>query len=90
MAQRLIQYEPERIDNYILSLTELSEIVATLARLPVAERKKLAGLNPARADVILAGALLLETFMRIYGFKDLVVSNRGLRHGVVLEGLMEL
>lgn len=84
MAQNLTQYEPERIDNFVLSLNKLNEIVATLVRLPIAERKKLAGLNPARADVILAGALLLETFMRIYGFENLVVSNRGLRHGVVL------
>lgn len=89
MAQGLTQYEPERIDRFVLSLTKLNEIVATLTRLPIAERKKLAGLNPARADVILAGALLLETFMRVYGFDHIVVSNRGLRHGVVLDGAME-
>lgn len=87
MAQGLTQYEPERIDRFMLSLTKLNEIAATLARLPIAERKKLPGLNPARADVILAGALLLETFMRVYGFDHIVVSNRGLRHGVVLEGV---
>ncbi len=86
MAQGLTQYEPERIDNFVLTFSSLNEIVSTLVRLPIAERKKLAGLNPARADVILAGALLLETFMQIYGFEEIVVSNRGLRHGVVLAG----
>lgn len=84
MAQGLTQYEPERIDNFALSVNTLSEIVATLVRLPIAERKQLAGLSPGRADVILAGALLLETFMRVYRFEQIVVSNRGLRHGVVL------
>ena len=84
MAQGLTQYEPERIDNFALSFNTLSEIVATLVRLPIAERKQLPGLSPGRADVILAGALLLETFMRIYRFEQIVVSNRGLRHGVVL------
>ncbi len=83
MAQGLMQYEPERIDRYTLSLTKLNQIAATLTRLPIAERKKLPGLNPARADVILAGALLLERFMNIYGFEKIVVSNRGLRHGVL-------
>lgn len=89
MAQGLTQYESDRIDRYTLSLTKLNEIVATLARLPIVERKILPGLNPARADVILAGALLLETFMRVYDFDHIVVSNRGLRHGVVLAGVME-
>ncbi len=89
MAQGLMQYEPDRIDHYALSLSKLQEIVATLTRLPVAERKGLPGLNPARADVILAGALLLETFMHIYAFENIVVSNRGLRHGVLLDGVVE-
>lgn len=89
MAQGLTQYEPERLDNFALSLSKLNEIVATLIRLPIAERKRLTGLNPARADVILAGALLLEIFMQTYGFERIVVSNRGLRHGVVLEGVNE-
>lgn len=89
MAQGLVQYEPDRIDHFTLTLTGLHEIVMTLIRLPIAERKNLPGLNPARADVILAGAMLLETFMKIYGFNRIVVSNRGLRHGVILDEVIE-
>jgi exopolyphosphatase/guanosine-5'-triphosphate,3'-diphosphate pyrophosphatase len=43
------------------------------------------GLSAARADVILAGALILETFLEVYHFSELLVSDRGLRYGVLVE-----
>ncbi len=87
MAQKLSHYDPKSIDGFILTAPQLGELVGELARLSVAERQKLPGLNPARADVILAGALLLEIFMQLYGFAQIVVSDRGLRHGVLVGAL---
>jgi exopolyphosphatase/guanosine-5'-triphosphate,3'-diphosphate pyrophosphatase len=48
------------------------------------------GLSPARADVILAGALILETFLDLYHFTEILVSDRGLRYGVLVEKAVPL
>jgi exopolyphosphatase/guanosine-5'-triphosphate,3'-diphosphate pyrophosphatase len=48
-------------------------------------RRGMAGLEPGREDVILAGTLILRTLMRELGFDRCVVSDFGLREGVVLD-----
>jgi exopolyphosphatase/guanosine-5'-triphosphate,3'-diphosphate pyrophosphatase len=85
MAQAMREYDPRRIDGFILTRQKLGEIIVELRRRTVAERRELPGLPAARADVILAGALILETFLDLYRFPELMVSNRGLRYGVLLE-----
>jgi len=89
MAQQLTEYDPGHIDGYVLSKKMLRTLVAQLSGLTIAQRKKLAGLSPARADVILAGALILEMFMDAYDFDEIIVSSRGLRYGVLLGFEME-
>jgi exopolyphosphatase/guanosine-5'-triphosphate,3'-diphosphate pyrophosphatase len=85
MAQEMREYDPGRIDGFILTRQKLGEIIIELRRRPVAERRELPGLSAARADVILAGALILETFLDLYKFPELMVSDRGLRYGVLVE-----
>lgn len=85
MAQAMRDYDPQRIDGYILTPQKLGEIIIELRRRTVAERCQLPGLSAARADVILAGAIILETFMDLYKFSKLMVSDRGLRYGVLVE-----
>jgi exopolyphosphatase/guanosine-5'-triphosphate,3'-diphosphate pyrophosphatase len=43
------------------------------------------GLQPARAEVILAGALIVRTIMDLLGQETVTVSDRGLRHGLLAE-----
>jgi len=83
MAQQLAAYEAQRIDGFVMSAAQLHELIEELARRRVAERQALPGLSPARADVILAGALLLEVFLQTYDFAHVLVSDRGLRYGVL-------
>ncbi|MGH7455737.1 MAG: Ppx/GppA phosphatase family protein, partial [bacterium] len=85
MALAMQEYDPRRIDGYLLIRQKLGEIVAELTRRTIAERCQMPGLSPARADVILAGALILETFLDIYQFEKILVSDRGLRYGVLVE-----
>jgi len=85
MAQAMREYDPQRIDGYILTRQKLGEIIIELRRRTVAERCQLPGLSAARADVILAGAIILETFIDLYKFSELMVSDRGLRYGVLVE-----
>ncbi len=48
-------------------------------------RRGIVGLQPKRAEVILAGACILRTVMEKLGKSTLTVSDRGLRHGVLAE-----
>jgi exopolyphosphatase/guanosine-5'-triphosphate,3'-diphosphate pyrophosphatase len=48
----------------------------------IEERQTLAGMEPKRADVIVAGALILLLSAREFGATELEVSTRGLRYGV--------
>ena len=87
MAQQLTHYDAQRIDGFVMHARQLHELIATLTRLPLRERQKLPGLNPARADVILAGALILEVFMKVFDFSQVLVSDRGLRYGVLVDAV---
>ena len=85
MAQRRHEYDPNRIDGFILTRQKLGELIIALRERTIVERRQLAGLSPARADVILAGAIILEAFLDIYQFPGLIVSDRGLRYGVLVK-----
>jgi exopolyphosphatase/guanosine-5'-triphosphate,3'-diphosphate pyrophosphatase len=64
------------------------EIAATsrmLTALPVAERKKVRGLDPKRADVIPVGAAIVEAVIGWAAAGNVIVSDRGVRWGVALE-----
>jgi exopolyphosphatase/guanosine-5'-triphosphate,3'-diphosphate pyrophosphatase len=89
MALALEEYDPRRIDNFLLSREKLGNLVSELMRRTIAERSRTPGLAPARADVILAGALILDTFLDVYQFSEILVSDRGLRYGVLMEKSIE-
>jgi exopolyphosphatase/guanosine-5'-triphosphate,3'-diphosphate pyrophosphatase len=55
-----------------------------LHALPLDERRKVAGLPPERADIIVAGGLVFVVAMELLGAYELTVSVRGLRHGALL------
>jgi len=84
IAQRLPVFEPKKIDGYWLSRGQVEDMLEMLAVLPLARRRQVPGLRPERADVIVAGALILETFMAEFGFDRMLVSQRGLRYGYLL------
>jgi exopolyphosphatase / guanosine-5'-triphosphate,3'-diphosphate pyrophosphatase len=56
-----------------------------LAALPLAERRRLRGLHPERAGVIVAGAVLVEQVLDGYGIDAIEVSERDILHGAALE-----
>jgi len=51
----------------------------------VDDRRRVVGLQPQRADVILAGACIIKTVMAKLGKDSLLVSDHGLRHGLLVE-----
>jgi exopolyphosphatase/guanosine-5'-triphosphate,3'-diphosphate pyrophosphatase len=85
MMLKLTRYDPARVHNFRLGLHAVREIEQHLMRQARAERKKMIGLEPGREDVIVAGTLILRTVMEILGFQECLVSDLGLREGIVLD-----
>ncbi|MBI5299549.1 MAG: hypothetical protein HY877_04560, partial [Deltaproteobacteria bacterium] len=80
-------YKHQEVHGSKISLDDLKKIIAELKSKTIEERKKIPGLEPGRADVILAGSLLLEKITEHLGIQEITVSDRGVRWGVVYERL---
>ncbi len=76
-------YETARVHRQRMGLQELRGLREKLFSLTVAERRALKGIEPKRADVIAAGAAILEAAMAHVGARELTVSDRGLRWGLI-------
>jgi exopolyphosphatase/guanosine-5'-triphosphate,3'-diphosphate pyrophosphatase len=83
----LSPYDGARVHGAPLTLSVVEALCIKLAALPLAERKLLPGLEPKRADVIVAGALIVRDLMRRVGAAQTIVSDRGVRFGL-LEALI--
>ncbi len=73
--------------NLVLSYKDLRKVVSTLCTLPLDERKKIQGINPERADIIVGGAAILDTIMEEFGLEEITVSDRGIVHGMLMDYL---
>ncbi len=77
-------YDRERVHGYVLERAELEEILARLASLPLAERREVPGLDPARAPTIVAGAAILLEVLASFGLERIEVSENDILRGVAL------
>ncbi|MDI9393992.1 MAG: Ppx/GppA phosphatase family protein [Euryarchaeota archaeon] len=68
-----------------LEYEDLKEIVRAMCALPLEERRKFPGINSQRADIILAGAAIIETLMEELKLPEITVSKRGLREGLLVD-----
>lgn len=75
-------FDAKLIDGYKLSLERLEGWITRLAALSLAERERLPGMEPKRADVIVVGAIILAEGLRALGANSATVSIRGVRYGV--------
>jgi exopolyphosphatase/guanosine-5'-triphosphate,3'-diphosphate pyrophosphatase len=85
MAQKLPTYEPARIHNYQLQLSTIQELEQTLLSRKKADRAGLPGLEKGREEVIAAGAIIIRTIMETLGMPSILVSDLGLREGVLID-----
>ena len=83
----LAPYDPVRVTGHRLTRVRIAETVDRLASLPLADRRRVPGLEPARADVIVAGGVICLAAMDALGFSELTVSDGGLREGILLDHL---
>ena len=85
MALQLPVYDAARIHNYRLALNTITDLEEHLLSRSKAARIGMPGLERNREDVIAAGAIILRTVMDILGERECLVSDRGLREGVLIE-----
>jgi exopolyphosphatase/guanosine-5'-triphosphate,3'-diphosphate pyrophosphatase len=85
MSLGITKYDANRVHGMTLSYSVLQNITKMLGDTPVADRRRTPGLDPKRADVIYAGAVVLERVLSRAGADHLLVSDRGIRWGLVYE-----
>jgi exopolyphosphatase/guanosine-5'-triphosphate,3'-diphosphate pyrophosphatase len=87
-AQRAAGLPSNGVQGMVIEREALEELIERLAALPASERASVPGVKPARADLILAGALVVEGVLRAGGFDGLETTEAGLREGVFFERLL--
>jgi exopolyphosphatase/guanosine-5'-triphosphate,3'-diphosphate pyrophosphatase len=81
----LERYDPDAVQGATLAATEVEGQIEQYRALTAERRRAIVGLQPARAEVILAGACIVLSVLRKLGCDALTVSDRGLRHGLLAE-----
>jgi exopolyphosphatase/guanosine-5'-triphosphate,3'-diphosphate pyrophosphatase len=81
----LATYAPDVVQGTVLHRNEIDRQIQLYASRDAAGRRSIVGLQPKRAEVILAGACVIRSIMEKLGQESLTVSDRGLRHGVLIE-----
>jgi len=86
--QQLERYDPQKINNYRLSLNTVEDIYHLLSSTSLDERKAIIGLEEGREAVILPGAAIVLEIMDYFNFDQLTVSDAGLLEGILLDALV--
>ncbi|MGA2452757.1 MAG: Ppx/GppA phosphatase family protein [Solirubrobacteraceae bacterium] len=84
-AQRAAGLPSNGVQGMVIERDALEALVQRLAALPASERASVPGIKPARADLILAGAVVVQGVLRAGGFDALEATEAGLREGVFFE-----
>src|SRR5262249_46659261 len=77
-------YDPTRIHGHRIPVAVVDRELARLAALTVAERRRVPGLEPDRAPVIVGGAVILREVLRAYDLEEIEASERDILHGAAL------
>ncbi len=79
---------PTPLGGYQFSFAELEELVNKLRKLSISERLELPGMSEKRAEIILAGALVLKEAMSLLEMESITVCERSLREGVIVDWML--
>jgi exopolyphosphatase / guanosine-5'-triphosphate,3'-diphosphate pyrophosphatase len=85
VARRIEPYDPLAVHGARLTREDIGRVVEELASVPLEQRRRLPGLEPKRADVIVAGAILLGCVLDALGMNEVTASDRGLRWGLLAD-----
>ncbi len=83
IEQGLAEYDPERLHHFVLTRDAAEDVFRTLATESAAERAHNPGLEAGRVDVIVGGAIVLVSVLRVLGFDEMLVSEADILDGLV-------
>ena len=84
IAQKKYEFDLEAVTNYEMSYDVLEDVLKTIRWKSPAEIRQLTEAAEGRADVLLAGALILKKVLDALSAKRFVTTDRGLRYGYLL------
>ena len=79
---------PRKLHGYRVTRQSLNQVVDRLITMTPAQRRELAPINDRRAEIIVPGALILQTTMKMLGVEDFVLSERALREGLIVDWML--
>ena len=85
VKHEMVTYDPDVVQGSVLTAEDLRSMADRFASLTLEERRKITGLQPKRADVILAGTCIVQAILEMLDLASFTVSDRGLRHGLAYE-----
>ena len=85
VSHGLAVYDRDVVQGAVLALAEIDRQVELYRTRDAERRREIVGLQPDRAPVILAGACIVRSILAKLGSESLTVSDRGLRHGLLVE-----
>ena len=79
---------PRKLHGYRVTRQSLNQVVDRLITMTPAQRRELASINDRRAEIIVPGALILQTTMKMLGVGEFVLSERALREGLIVDWML--
>jgi exopolyphosphatase/guanosine-5'-triphosphate,3'-diphosphate pyrophosphatase len=89
IAQKAFHHDGNYSEN-ILNSKDLRKVIDLLCSLPLEQRRKIPGINPERADIIIPGAAILDVFLKELSFDSIMITSRGLQDGLLVDYLSRM
>ncbi|HUN06665.1 MAG TPA: Ppx/GppA phosphatase family protein [Aggregatilineales bacterium] len=89
LAQKMEGYPLDMMQGYVLSSNALKAIRKTIAEKSIADRRRIPGMKPERADISLGSAVVVYEALRASGFEQLTISAQGVRGGLFYEHFLQ-
>lgn len=90
MAMQMRKDNYVSIHGYEVLRSEVVHLLAMLLRKNLKERRTVPGLNQDRADIIVAGVVLIDELMRFFEANRILINERGIREGLLIEAMKRL
>jgi exopolyphosphatase/guanosine-5'-triphosphate,3'-diphosphate pyrophosphatase len=84
-AHEMLGHEPEEVRNLRIPAKQIRKVRVKATSLALAQRIRMPGLEPRRADLVVAGSVLLDTILRQLGADDITLCDLALREGLILD-----
>lgn len=83
MLQELEVYDSLKVQDYVIHPEDVSKILEKLSKMSYDDKCHMKGLLPSRADIIVAGVVILDSLMEYFAFSEITVSDRDLSEGLL-------